>query len=110
MKELDKITFEISRTSCISKLKSPKRAERFTLLIIRKYLLGSTVSFDLDACITKGVSDFILIRSHTYIQASQMQRPNNVGGHLLPLTYMLRRICALYAWSGQDNGTAVARK
>ena len=58
------MAFEISCTSYISKPKSPKCVTRFTSLIIRKCLSSLTVNFDLDACISRVVNDFILGRSH----------------------------------------------
>lgn len=48
----------------VSKLKSPKCARRFTLLIISKCCFHSTVSFD--PSFTKSVNDFILVRCHMH--------------------------------------------
>lgn len=66
MRELDKVTFEVFSTSYVSKLKSPKCARRFTLLIISKCFFHPTVSFDPDVGFTKSVNDFILVRCHMH--------------------------------------------
>ena len=86
--------------------------KRFTLLIIRKWYSSPTVNFDLGTCITRSVSDFILIRSqyvHNFTDSEAWRCDGGGRGHLLPLAYMLR-ICLLCKGPEKDNGLPVAEK